>query len=261
MRAWRGWPVRWRPCGRASNRSTTASRGCPSASRRPPRARSRPGRSSKPCRAGSGNSIRARSASTSTTSARWPRCGWPTNGSPSCSPPSAAPNARWRRCGPASMRCRWARAQGRRRVAHARTTVAQGFSGRSPSWSRCVRGTRRRWPRCSDRRPTRWPPTSFGAARSAVAALKQADGGPRGAGAGRLAGPRAIRAPAAGLPDGALWALDLVEAPPRLRGAMTAMLSGVAVVDDLGAGAGSGGGPPAAACGHASTATWWAPAG
>ncbi|WP_157012099.1 hypothetical protein, partial [Mycobacterium celatum] len=37
------------------------------------------------------------------------------------------------------------------------------------------------------------------------------------------------------LPDGARWAVDLVEAPPRLRGAMTAMLSGVAVVTDLAA--------------------------
>jgi chromosome segregation protein len=38
-----------------------------------------------------------------------------------------------------------------------------------------------------------------------------------------------------GLPDGAQWALDLVESPPRLRGAMIAMLSGVAVVGDLAA--------------------------
>ena len=37
------------------------------------------------------------------------------------------------------------------------------------------------------------------------------------------------------LPDGALWALDLVDAPARLRGAFTAMLARVAVVDDLGA--------------------------
>jgi chromosome segregation protein len=41
-------------------------------------------------------------------------------------------------------------------------------------------------------------------------------------------------ASAAGLPGGAQWALDLVEAPQRLRGAMNAMLSGVAVVGDLG---------------------------
>ena len=103
-RAWRGWPVRWRPCGRASNRSTTAWRGCPSASKKPPRARSRPGRSSKPCRAASVSWIRARSASTSTTSGRSPRCGWPTSASPNCSPPSGAPSVRWLRCGPASTR-------------------------------------------------------------------------------------------------------------------------------------------------------------
>lgn len=74
---------------------------------------------------------------------------------------------------------------------------------------------------------------SFGAARSAVAALKQADGGR----AALVLGDWPVDQPpsAAPLPDGALWALDLVEAPPRLRGAMVAILSGVAVVPDLGA--------------------------
>jgi chromosome segregation protein len=77
---------------------------------------------------------------------------------------------------------------------------------------------------------------SFGAARSAVAALKQADGGRAALVLGDWPGPEnhPEPAPAAALPHGALWALDLVEAPPRLRGAMTAMLSGVAVVNDLG---------------------------
>lgn len=73
---------------------------------------------------------------------------------------------------------------------------------------------------------------SFGAARSAVAALKQADGGRAALVLGDW--PADQPAPAVALPGGALWALDLVEAPPRLRGAMTAMLSGVAVVNDLG---------------------------
>ena len=72
---------------------------------------------------------------------------------------------------------------------------------------------------------------SFGAAASAVAALKQADGG-------RAAivlsdWPAEEPSPAGVLPDGARWALDLVEAPARLRGAMIAMLSGVAVVGNL----------------------------
>ncbi len=72
---------------------------------------------------------------------------------------------------------------------------------------------------------------SFGAARSAVAALKEADGG-------RAAlvledWPAPGEAPRDTLPGGALWALDLVETPARLRGAMTAMLSGVAVVNEL----------------------------
>ncbi|OBI86316.1 chromosome segregation protein SMC [Mycobacterium sp. 1245805.9] len=74
---------------------------------------------------------------------------------------------------------------------------------------------------------------SFGAARSAVAALKQADGGRAALVLGDW--PADQPPPAGALPGGALWALDLVEAPQRLRGAMTAMLSGVAVVNDLGA--------------------------
>ena len=73
---------------------------------------------------------------------------------------------------------------------------------------------------------------SIGAARSAVAALKEADGGRAALVLGDW--PAAQPAPAAALPEGALWALDLVEAPQRLRGAMIAMLSGVAVVSDLG---------------------------
>ncbi|MCQ4362564.1 chromosome segregation protein SMC [Mycobacterium gordonae] len=73
---------------------------------------------------------------------------------------------------------------------------------------------------------------SLGAARTAVAALKQADGGRAALVLGDWpASPH----PPISLPGGAVWALDMVEAPPRLRGAMVAMLSGVAVVGDLGA--------------------------
>ncbi len=72
----------------------------------------------------------------------------------------------------------------------------------------------------------------LGAARTAVAALKQADGGRAALVLGDWPAPPH---PAIGLPGGAVWALDLIEAPPRLRGAMVAMLSGVAVVDELGA--------------------------
>ncbi|MHB8235720.1 MAG: chromosome segregation protein SMC, partial [Solirubrobacteraceae bacterium] len=72
---------------------------------------------------------------------------------------------------------------------------------------------------------------SFTAAADAVTALKQADGG-------RAAivlsdWPAHDPAPAGALPDGARWALDLVEVPTRLRGALVAMLSGVAVVGGL----------------------------
>ncbi|WP_204079324.1 chromosome segregation protein SMC [Mycobacterium riyadhense] len=72
---------------------------------------------------------------------------------------------------------------------------------------------------------------SFGAASAAVAALKQADGGRAALVLSDWPAPAEPR-PAA-LAGGALWALDLIEAPPRLRGAMIAMLSNVVVVNDL----------------------------
>jgi chromosome segregation protein len=71
---------------------------------------------------------------------------------------------------------------------------------------------------------------NFGAARSAVAALKESDGGR----AAIVLGDWPHHgAPPAGPPPGAVWAADLVDAPHRLQGAITAMLSGVAVVRDL----------------------------
>ncbi len=72
----------------------------------------------------------------------------------------------------------------------------------------------------------------FPAARSAVQALKDADGGRA---AIVLADWPAGHADTTPLPAGARWAADLLEAPPRLRGAMAAMLAGVAVVEDLAA--------------------------
>ncbi|MGV0716537.1 chromosome segregation protein SMC [Mycolicibacterium sp. XJ662] len=72
-----------------------------------------------------------------------------------------------------------------------------------------------------------------GAARSAVAALKESDAGRA---AIVLSDWRAHTPPQRGqLPDGAVWAVELVEAPPRLQGAVTAMLANVAVVADLSA--------------------------
>ncbi|WP_102142929.1 chromosome segregation protein SMC [Mycobacterium hubeiense] len=73
----------------------------------------------------------------------------------------------------------------------------------------------------------------FGAARSAVAALKASDGGRAAIVLGDW--PHDGAPVADPLPDGAVWAIDLVETPPRLHGAITAMLSGVAVVRDLSA--------------------------
>src|SRR6185503_19445692 len=74
---------------------------------------------------------------------------------------------------------------------------------------------------------------SFGAARSAVAALKASDGGRAAIVLGDW--PAEVTAQSGPPPDGALWATDLVDMPSRLRGALTAMLSGVAVVRDLAA--------------------------
>lgn len=70
----------------------------------------------------------------------------------------------------------------------------------------------------------------LGAARAAVSALKEADGGRA---ALVLSDWPAPDNPAPEIAGGARWALDLIEAPPRLLGAITAMLSGVAVVNDL----------------------------
>ncbi len=71
----------------------------------------------------------------------------------------------------------------------------------------------------------------LGAARSAVTALKEADGGRAALVLGDW--PADHSSPHDALPGGALWALDLIDAPARLRGAMTAMLTGVAVVSGL----------------------------
>ncbi|MGE2724660.1 chromosome segregation protein SMC [Mycolicibacterium pulveris] len=72
-----------------------------------------------------------------------------------------------------------------------------------------------------------------GAARSAVAALKEADAGR----AAIVLSDWTAHTPAqtGQLPYGAVWAVELVEAPQRLRGAVTAMLADVAVVPDLSA--------------------------
>ncbi|HEY6573417.1 MAG TPA: chromosome segregation protein SMC, partial [Mycobacterium sp.] len=76
----------------------------------------------------------------------------------------------------------------------------------------------------------------FGAARSAVAALKERDGGRAAIVLGDWPEDAAPQRDSGGpLPDGARWALDLVDAPSRLRGAFTALLARVAVVDDLNA--------------------------
>jgi chromosome segregation protein len=74
---------------------------------------------------------------------------------------------------------------------------------------------------------------NFGAARSAVAALKESDGGRAAIVLGDW--PHHSAPPTEHLPYGAAWAVHLVEAPSRLQGAITAMLSSVVVVPDLSA--------------------------
>ncbi|MGV0627052.1 chromosome segregation protein SMC [Mycolicibacter minnesotensis] len=71
-----------------------------------------------------------------------------------------------------------------------------------------------------------------GAARSALTALKAADGGRAAIVLGDWPVPSVTQRDVA-LPASAQWALDLIEVPDRLRGALTAMLSAVVVVADL----------------------------
>ncbi|MCV7423466.1 chromosome segregation protein SMC [Mycobacterium yunnanensis] len=75
---------------------------------------------------------------------------------------------------------------------------------------------------------------SFGTARSAVAALKAADGGRAAIVIGDW--PEVVAAQGSSevdLPADTIWAVDLVEPSPRLRGAAAAMLADVVVVPDL----------------------------
>ena len=72
---------------------------------------------------------------------------------------------------------------------------------------------------------------NFGAARDAVAALKESDGGRAAIVLGDW--PSRPASVTGDLPAGAVWAVDVVDAAPRVHGAVTAMLAGVAVVDDL----------------------------
>lgn len=71
------------------------------------------------------------------------------------------------------------------------------------------------------------------AASAAVAALKESDGGRAAIVLGDW--PTETPPPVGQLPDGAAWAVELVEAPSRLQGAITAMLADVVVVPDLAA--------------------------
>ncbi|MFE3291131.1 chromosome segregation protein SMC, partial [Rhodococcus sp. NPDC059234] len=75
---------------------------------------------------------------------------------------------------------------------------------------------------------------SVGAAREAVRALKAGDGGRA---ALVIGGTAAVSIPADRLPEGAYRALELIEHPADMAGALTALLGTVAVVEDLDAAA------------------------
>jgi len=72
------------------------------------------------------------------------------------------------------------------------------------------------------------------AAQSALQVLKHEDGGQATIVMGDW--PQTPHPDSEDLPPGARWAIELIDAPPRLAGAMAALLSRVAVVDDLAAG-------------------------
>ncbi len=72
---------------------------------------------------------------------------------------------------------------------------------------------------------------SVDAAVDAIRYLRETDAGRAGLVIAHQGGP----APGRPLPDGAVWAVDLVRTPARLTDAVRALLSGVVVVDDLAA--------------------------
>ena len=255
-RAWPGWPARSRPCGPASNRSTTAWPGCPSASRRPPTraqqtqaefetvqgrvgeldsGRGRPRRAPRPDgrRAAAGRRARRRTAGR----------------------PSAAPNAKWLRCGPASTRCRWGSSARTARRGLRENRSGAGLFGSVAKLVKVRPGTRRRWPRCSASAADALAADSFGAAafrgRRAEAGRRR----PCGHRAGRLAAQTTTdtggRCPTARA-GRSTWSRRRSGCAAR----WSPCSSGVAVVDDLAAALDLVAAPPAAARGHRSTVTW-----
>jgi len=72
---------------------------------------------------------------------------------------------------------------------------------------------------------------NFDAARDAVAALKESDGGRAAIVLGDW--PAQVAPVPGDLPPGAVWAVDVVDVAPRVHAAVTAMLAGVAMVDNI----------------------------
>ncbi|GAA5057008.1 chromosome segregation protein SMC [Nocardia callitridis] len=69
-------------------------------------------------------------------------------------------------------------------------------------------------------------------AHAAIRALKEADGGRAGL---VYATPESVGAHQGSLPSSARWLTDVVDCPDSVRGAVTALIGGIAVVDDLAA--------------------------
>ena len=231
-RGWRAWPARWRRCVRASSRSTTASRASPNGSNRPPPARSRP------------------RAEFETVQGR---VGELDQGEMGLDEHHERTVAALRLADARVAELQSAERDAERQVASLRARIdalsvglerkdgaawltqhlsGAGLFGPIAKLVKVRSGYETALAAVLGSAADALAAENFGAAQSAVAALKAADGGPRGPRPGRLARVR-IPTPHDALPGGALWALDLIDAPARLRGAMTAMLSGVAVVDDL----------------------------
>ena len=249
VRASPGSRARSTRCAPASSRSTRRWPGSPMRSTRPPPARSRRRRSSRPCRPASARSTKVRSASTSTTTDRWPRYGWPTSVSANCRRPNAAPNARWRLC---SARIEALSVGLDRKDGAAWITENLSDAGLFGSLAKLVKvraglrgsGGDRARRRCGCDRRRRRDGGSLGG--------RGAQGSPTAAGPPSCSATgrhRPIRGRSRCPPTRSgrsTWWMP----PERLRGAVAAMLSGVAVVGDSGGRARPGAPPPAAAGRH-----------
>ena len=128
----------------------------------------------------------------------------------------------------------------RRRAARPRPTRCPACSAASPRCSPSGPGTRPRWPPRWARSPTRSPsPASTRPSRRCVRSRSPTPAGPRSWSAARrrpaCAGPLDALRPA--LPEGAVWAPDVIDCPDTIRPALNRALRDVVLVADLAAAA------------------------